>query len=124
MRVHRYPARNGYRDPEPDQRHSGYRCADAAEVVDPLTYTQAQNVQQQHKPKRDQSCKKREVRIVRQHYTARTEDEERCADEIQKHRRHVEDVVRPVAPTGEESMEVTKIFLRPQIDSAFTREAL
>src|SRR5882762_1272399 len=41
------------------------------------------------------------------------------ADEIEHHRRHVEHVVGPVAPAGEESVEVAEDFFGPEIDSAF-----
>ena len=41
------------------------------------------------------------------------------ADEIEHHGRHVEHVVRPVAPAGEESVEVAENLFGPQIDAAF-----
>ena len=44
---------------------------------------------------------------------------DRDADEIEHDRRHVEHVVGPVAPAGEESVEVAEDFFGPEIDAAF-----
>src|SRR5215469_6053320 len=44
---------------------------------------------------------------------------DRDADEVEHDRRNVEHVVGPVAPTGEESVEVAEDFFGPEIDTAF-----
>ena len=41
------------------------------------------------------------------------------ADEVEHDSRHVEHVVGPVAPAGEESVKVAENFFRPEIDAAF-----
>src|ERR1700731_4621808 len=41
------------------------------------------------------------------------------ADEVEHDRRHVEHVVGPVAPAGEESVEIAEDFFRPEVDAAF-----
>ena len=46
---------------------------------------------------------------------------DRHADEVQHDRRHVEHVVGPVTPAGEESVEVSKDFFRPKVDAPFAR---
>ncbi len=48
-----------------------------------------------------------------------TEHIDRDADEVKHHGRHIEHVVGPVAPAGEEAVEVAEDFFRPKIDSAF-----
>ena len=50
---------------------------------------------------------------------AGTEHVDRHADEIEHHGRHIEHVVGPVAPAGEESVEVAEDFFGPEIDSTF-----
>ncbi len=50
---------------------------------------------------------------------ARAEHIYRHADEIEHDCRHVEHVVGPVAPAGEESVEVAENFFGPEIDAAF-----
>src|SRR5437016_12855524 len=50
---------------------------------------------------------------------SRPEHIDRDADEIEHHCRHVEHVVGPVAPAGEESMEVAEDFFGPEVDAAF-----
>src|ERR1700692_4406480 len=46
------------------------------------------------------------------------------ADEVEHDCRHVEHVVGPVAPAGEESVEIAKDFFRPQVDAAFAGVAM
>src|SRR5260370_11819441 len=46
------------------------------------------------------------------------------ADEVEHDRRHVEHVVGPIAPAGEESMKVAEDFFGPEIDSAFAGIAM
>src|SRR6266567_7735998 len=48
----------------------------------------------------------------------------RNADEIQHDRRNIQHVVRPVAPAGKKSVEVSEDFLGPQINAAFSRIAM
>jgi len=48
-----------------------------------------------------------------------TEDENGDADEVEHDGRHVEHIVGPVTPAGEESVEVAEDFFGPEIDSAF-----
>src|ERR1700686_1518933 len=43
----------------------------------------------------------------------------RDADEVEHDRRHIEHVVSPVAPAGEESVEIAEDFFRPEVDAAF-----
>ncbi len=50
---------------------------------------------------------------------AGAEHVDRDADEVEHDGRHVEHVVGPVAPAGEESVEVAEDFFGPEIDSAF-----
>src|ERR1700684_3447798 len=50
---------------------------------------------------------------------AGAEDVNRDADEVEHDRRHVEHVVGPVAPAGEESVEIAEDFFRPEVDAAF-----
>ena len=57
--------------------------------------------------------------IVGKSLVARAEHIDRHADEIEHDRRHVEHVVGPVAPAGEESVEVAEDFLGPEVDAAF-----
>ena len=46
------------------------------------------------------------------------------ADEIEHDRRHIEHVVGPVTPAGEETVEVSENLLGPEIDSTFARVAM
>src|SRR5258707_14459022 len=46
------------------------------------------------------------------------------ADEVEHHRRHVEHVVGPIAPAGEESVEVAEDFFGPEVDAAFSGIAM
>src|ERR1700727_2975448 len=50
----------------------------------------------------------------------RPEHVNRHADEIKHYGRHVEHVVGPVAPAGEESVEVAEDFFGPEVDAAFS----
>ena len=50
---------------------------------------------------------------------AGAQHEDGDADEVEHDRRHVEHVVGPVAPAGEESVEVAEDFFGPEIDAAF-----
>ena len=72
----------------------------------------------------DERSERREDLVVGQPLMARAEHIHRHADEIQHHRRHVEHVVGPVAPAGEESVEVAEDFLGPEIDAAFAGIAM
>src|SRR5580700_1353854 len=49
---------------------------------------------------------------------------DRDADEIEHDGRHVEHVVGPVTPAGEESVKIAKDFFGPEIDSTFAGIAL
>ena len=55
---------------------------------------------------------------------ARAERVDRDADEVEHDGRHVEHVVGPVAPAGEEAVEVAEDFLGPEIDAAFAGIAM
>ena len=46
-------------------------------------------------------------------------NEHRDAHEIEHHGRHVQHVVGPVAPTGQETVEVAENFLGPQVNATF-----
>src|SRR5712691_6022325 len=46
------------------------------------------------------------------------------ADEVEHDSRHVEHVVGPVAPAGEESVEVAEDFFGPEVDAAFAGIAM
>ena len=48
----------------------------------------------------------------------------RHADEVEHHRRHVEHVVGPVTPAGEESVKVAEHLFRPKINAAFAGIAM
>ncbi len=61
--------------------------------------------------------------IVGQALVTGAQGEDRNADEIQHDGRDVHHVVGPVAPAGEESVEVAEDFLGPQIDAAFARDS-
>src|ERR1700685_3137117 len=50
----------------------------------------------------------------------RPEHVNRHTDEIKHDGRHVEHVIGPVAPAGEESVEVAEDFFGPEIDAAFS----
>src|SRR5450432_219522 len=43
------------------------------------------------------------------------------ADEIKHHRRHIQHIVRPVAPAGQEPVKVAENFFGPKINAAFAR---
>ena len=62
--------------------------------------------------------------VVGKSLMARAQHIDRHADEIQHDRRHVEHVVGPVAPAGEESVEVAEDFFGPEIDAAFAGIAM
>src|SRR5579864_3881439 len=44
---------------------------------------------------------------------------DRHTNEVEHHRRHVKHVVGPIAPAGEESVEVAEHFFGPEIHPAF-----
>src|ERR1700693_5078856 len=54
----------------------------------------------------------------------RPEHVDRHADEIKHDGGHVKHVVRPVAPTGEKSVEIAEDFFGPEIDAALTGIAM
>ena len=66
----------------------------------------------------------REGLIVGQPLVAGPEREHRHAHEIEHHRRNVHHVVGPIAPAGQEPVEVAEDFLGPQINAAFTGIAM
>src|ERR1022692_1390047 len=49
----------------------------------------------------------------------RSQHVDRYTDEVEHDRRHVEHVVGPIAPAGEEAVEVSENFLRPKVDATF-----
>ena len=57
--------------------------------------------------------------VIGESGVAGAEREHRDADEVEHDGRHVEHVVGPVAPAGEESVEVAEDFFGPEIDAAF-----
>ena len=57
--------------------------------------------------------------VIRKAEMAGTQHVDRDADEVEHDGRHVEHVVGPVAPAGEESVKVAEDFFGPEIDSAF-----
>ena len=61
----------------------------------------------------------RERFVIGETCVAGAQDKNRDADEVKHDRRHVEHVVGPVTPAGEESVKVAEDFFRPEIDAAF-----
>ncbi len=55
---------------------------------------------------------------------AGAESEDGDADEIEHHGRDVHHVVGPVAPAGEEAVEVAEDFFGPEVDAAFAGIAM
>src|SRR5271168_509631 len=105
--------------PQADQNRGSDSRADSAEIVDPLPDAEAhdiQNHQQRHEQERRNHC---ERGIFGQRLVAGAQHEHRDAHEIEHHRRHVHHVVGPVAPTGQETVEVAEYFLGPQINATF-----
>ena len=96
----------------------------AAQIVDPLPYAQAHDVEHHQNDQKQQRRDQRKRLVVRQCLMVRAENKHRHADEVQHHRRHVQHVVRPVAPAGQKSVEVAEDFLGPQIDAAFSGIAM
>src|SRR5229473_2156978 len=81
-------------------------------------------IQDNKKGEKHHRCAEREPRIVGKRAGARTRDVNRDANEIEKNRRHVENVVRPVAPTREKAVEVAEHLFSPEIYAALTRIAV
>src|SRR5258706_813339 len=97
--VHRGAKTKEHDYPEANERDRSDRSTDPAQVIDPPADAQATYIQDNKKDKKDHRCAEREPRIVGKRAGARTRDVNRNANEIEKNRRHVENVVRPIAPT-------------------------
>src|SRR5713226_8393924 len=109
---------------EADERNRGDRSTDPAQIIDPLTDAQTAHIQGNQKNEKHDRCAECEPMIVGKHAGARTRDVNGDADEIEKNRRHVENVVGPVAPTREEAVEVAEYPFRPKIYATLTRIAV
>ena len=110
--------------PEADQYGGGDEGSDGAEVVDPLADAEAEDVQDGEQREQDQRSGGGEEFVIGEAEVAGTEHVDRDADEVEHDGRHVEHVVGPVAPAGEESVEVAEDFFGPEIDSAFAGIAM
>ena len=119
-RVTVVPNRSQMTSPKPINTAAAMQVPIAAEIVDPLPYAQAHDVQHHQNDQQNQRCHQREHLVVRQRLMARAQHKHRDADEVQHHRRHVEHVVGPVAPAGQKSVKVAEDFLGPEIDAAFS----
>src|SRR5437016_8706566 len=62
--------------------------------------------------------------VVRERFVAGSQNKQEHTDEIKHDRRHVHHVVRPVAPAGEKTVEVSEDFLGPEVHAALTRKAM
>ena len=103
-----------------NQRGRGDSGSNAAQIVDPLPYAQAHDIEHHQNDQQKQRRHQRKRLVVRQRLMVGAEDKHRYADEVQHDRRDVKHVVRPVAPAREEAVEVAEHFLGPQIDAAFS----
>ncbi len=104
---------------ETDEHGGGDESSDRADVIDPLPYAEAENVEKGEQRKQSEGDASSEELVVGKALMAGAEHVDRHADEIEHDRRHVEHVVGPVAPAGEESVEVAEDFLSPEVDAAF-----
>ncbi len=104
-------------DSQTDENSSCDEGSDGAEVVEPLPYSESNDVEDGEKSEQEGRGDHGKVLAVGESGVARTQRENGDADEIEHHRRHVEHVVGPVAPAGEETVEVAENFFGPEIDA-------
>src|SRR5258708_40140103 len=88
---------------------------------EPLSDAETKNVQHDQQEQQNQRSRQREGFAVRERFVPGSENKHEHADEIKHDRRHVHHVVRPVAPTGEKTVEVPEYFLGPEVDAALAR---
>ena len=105
--------------PRPIKNSSGDECTDRAEVVDPLADAEANDVQDGEQSEQDQRGDGGKEFIIRESEMAGPKHIDGDADEVKHDGRHVEHVVGPVAPAGEESVKIAEDFFGPEVDSAF-----
>src|SRR5271168_2579862 len=106
-------------DAEADEDHGGDSCADGAEIVDPFSNAKANDVQAHENNQQREGSRECKHFVVAQGFVTGTERENGNADEVEHDRRDVHHVVGPIAPAGEEAVEVAEDFLGPEIDAAF-----
>src|SRR5207245_2724617 len=105
---------------QPNQARGSNSSSDAAQIINPLSDPQANNIQDdQHGQQRNRrgQC---ERFIIRQRVMSWPEYKNGDAHEIQHHRRNVEHVVSPIAPTRKKSVEITEDFFGPKVNSTFS----
>src|SRR5713226_5689989 len=104
-------------DAQSNQGGRGYSGADAAQVVDPLAYSQAEHVEDDQEYEQNQRSAKCKYWLVRQTLSTFPRNEDRNTDKIQQHCGHVKNIVGPVTPTGHESVEVSEKSFCPQVNA-------
>src|ERR1019366_445703 len=109
---------------ETDQNGGGDESSNCAEVVDPLADAETDNVENGEQGKQCERSSECERFVIGESCVARAQDKDGDADEVEHDGRHVEHVVGPVTPAGEESVEVAEDFLRPEIDATLTGIAM
>src|SRR5260370_2803740 len=109
---------------EANERDGGDRSTDPAQIVDPLPDAQAAHIQGNQKNEKHDRCAEREPGIVGKRAGAGTSDVNGNAYEIEENGRYVENVVGPVAPARQETVEVAKYSFGPEVDAALTRIAV
>ena len=103
----------GRRDREEDQRRA-YR-PHASEVVHPLPYSEAAQVERGETPEERHGEREHEAAVIGQGHEVRPADVDGNPDEVEEERRYIEDVVGPVTPAADESVGVTEELPRPEM---------
>src|SRR5712664_1040441 len=109
--------------PEANERDRGNRGTHPTQIVDPPADAQAAYIQDNKKGEKHHRCAEGKPRIIGKRAGARARDVNGYAHEIEKDRGHVEDIIRPIAPSREEAVEVAEYLFGPEIYAALTRIA-
>src|SRR5580704_243661 len=104
---------------QPDQDRGGDSRADRAEVVDPLTDAESDDIHHNKDNQQQKRSSQRKFLVIRQPLVTGTKRKNGNANEVEHDRRNIHHIVSPVAPAGEKTVEVSEDFLGPEVDAAF-----